>query len=38
MDHACAHLMEYTINSIETKTIESEFTHKVKKTCTGVNT
>jgi hypothetical protein len=30
MDHASAHLMEFTSNPIETKTIKSEFTHQVK--------
>ena len=30
MDHSTAHLMEFTIDPIETKTIESTFTHDVK--------
>jgi stalled ribosome rescue protein Dom34 len=30
MDHSTAHLMELTINPIETKTIESTFTHQTK--------
>ncbi len=30
MDHATAHLMEFTSDPIETKTIESKFTHQVK--------
>ena len=30
MDHAEAHLMEFTTDPIETKTIESKFTHKAK--------
>lgn len=30
MDHKSAHLMEFTSDSLETKTIESEFTHDVK--------
>lgn len=30
MDHASAHLMEFTTDPIHTKTIESEFTHQVK--------
>ncbi len=30
MDHANAHIMEFTSNPIETKTIESEFTHDEK--------
>jgi hypothetical protein len=30
MDHSSAKLMEYTAEPIETKTIESEFTHQVK--------
>ena len=30
MDHSSAHLMEFTIDPIETKTIESKFTHQVK--------
>ncbi|MBY0433594.1 MAG: hypothetical protein K2U26_05755 [Cyclobacteriaceae bacterium] len=30
MDHANAHIMEFTTDPIETKTISSKFTHKVK--------
>jgi len=30
MDHSTAHLMEFTSNPIQTKTIESKFTHLVK--------
>jgi len=30
MDHASAHLTEFTTNPIETKTIESKFTHQEK--------
>jgi len=30
MDHACAHIMEYTPESVSTTLIESEFTHQVK--------
>jgi hypothetical protein len=30
MDHASAHIMEFTADSGETKTIESKFTHQVK--------
>jgi ADP-heptose:LPS heptosyltransferase len=30
MDHANAHLMEFTTDPIETKTIASKFTHEVK--------
>lgn len=30
MDHSNAHLMEYTSDSIETKTLESKFTHQEK--------
>ena len=30
MDHASAHLMEFTVNPIETKTIDSKFTHQAK--------
>jgi stalled ribosome rescue protein Dom34 len=35
MDHADAHLMEFTTDPIETKTIESEFTHEVKEQSLG---
>ena len=30
MDHANAHLMEFTANTIETKTLATHFTHEVK--------
>jgi stalled ribosome rescue protein Dom34 len=30
MDHSTAHLMEFTVDPIETTTIESNFTHNVK--------
>lgn len=30
MDHSSAHLMEFTSDPIETKTIESKFTHQAK--------
>jgi nitrogenase subunit NifH len=30
MDHASAHLMEYTIDPIETKVVTSKFTHEAK--------
>ncbi len=30
MDHSSAHLMEFTADPIETKTVESKFTHPVK--------
>lgn len=30
MDHASAHLMEYTANPIKTEIIDSQFTHQVK--------
>ena len=30
MDHASAHLMEFTTDPIETKIIESKFTHQAK--------
>jgi hypothetical protein len=32
MDHSSAHLMEFTVDPIETKTIESKFTHEEKET------
>ncbi len=35
MDHANAHLMEYTNQPIETKTIESKFTHQEKEHSIG---
>ena len=35
MDHASAHLMEFTTDPIETKTIESKFTHQVKENSLG---
>ena len=31
MDHSSAHLIEFTTDPIETKTIESKFTHQAKK-------
>ncbi len=30
MDHSTAHLMEFTVDPIETTTIKSKFTHQVK--------
>lgn len=30
MDHAHAHLMEFTTDPIETRTVNSKFTHEVK--------
>ena len=30
MDHASAHIMEFTANAVEIKTIESKFTHQAK--------
>lgn len=35
MDHQDAHLMEFTVDPIETKTIESKFTHEEKETTLG---
>src|ERR1035437_5359123 len=35
MDHSSAHLMEFTTDPIETKTIESKFTHQVKENSLG---
>ena len=35
MDHQDAHLMEFTIDPIETKTIESKFTHEEKEQTLG---
>jgi hypothetical protein len=35
MDHQNAHLMEFTIDPIETKTIESKFTHDEKEQTLG---
>jgi hypothetical protein len=35
MDHSCAHLMEFTTDPIETKTIASTFTHQVKENSLG---
>ena len=35
MDHSSAHLMEFTTNPIETKTIESKFTHEEKEHSLG---
>ena len=35
MDHSNAHLIEFTTDPMETKTIESEFTHEVKEQSFG---
>ena len=35
MDHSVAHLMEYTHDPIETKTIASKFTHQSKENALG---
>ncbi|MGP8215239.1 MAG: hypothetical protein ACLQQ4_06730 [Bacteroidia bacterium] len=35
MDHSNAHLMEFTLDPIETKTIKSEFTHRQKEHSLG---
>jgi peptide subunit release factor 1 (eRF1) len=35
MDHSNAHLIELTVESIETKTIESKFTHQAKEQSLG---
>ncbi len=35
MDHSTAHLMEYTIDPIETKSLESKFTHREKEHSLG---
>jgi hypothetical protein len=35
MDHSSAHLMEFTVDPIETKTIESKFTHQAKEKSLG---
>jgi len=35
MDHSNAHLMEFTADPIETKTLESKFTHQVKEQSLG---
>jgi hypothetical protein len=35
MDHSSAHLMEFTTDPIETKTIESAFTHDAKEQSLG---
>ena len=35
MDHSNAHLMEFTTNPIETKTIKSKFTHHTKEQSLG---
>ncbi len=35
MDHQEAHLMEFTVDPIETKTIESSFTHEEKEQTLG---
>ena len=37
MDHATAHLMEFTVDPIETKSIESKFTHEEKEHSLGKN-
>ena len=37
MDHSTAHLMEYTVDPIETKSIESKFTHEEKEHSLGKN-
>ena len=37
MDHATAHLMEFTVDPIETKNIESKFTHEEKEHSLGKN-
>ncbi|MBC8046048.1 MAG: hypothetical protein H7Y00_04585 [Fimbriimonadaceae bacterium] len=35
MDHSSAHIMEFTMDPIESKTIESKFTHEVKEHSLG---
>lgn len=35
MDHQTAHLMEFTIDPIQTKTIDSKFTHEEKELALG---
>jgi stalled ribosome rescue protein Dom34 len=35
MDHSTAHLMEFTVDPIETKVIESKFTHQQKEHSLG---
>jgi hypothetical protein len=35
MDHSNAHLMEFTTDPIETKTLESKFTHQAKEQSLG---
>jgi hypothetical protein len=35
MDHSTAHLMEFSSDAIETKTIESKFTHEQKSNSLG---
>jgi len=35
MDHSSAHLMEFTTDPIETKTIASKFTHQIKEQTLG---
>ena len=35
MDHSTAHLMEFTTDPIETKTIDSSFTHQEKEQALG---
>ncbi len=37
MDHANAHVMEFTIDPIETKTITSKFTHEEKEHSLSLN-
>lgn len=37
MDHLTAHLMEFTTDPIETKTITSKFTHEAKQNSMGKN-
>ena len=37
MDHANAHVMEFTHDPIETKTITSKFTHEVKEHSLSLN-
>lgn len=37
MDHANAHVMEFTIDPIETKTITSQFTHEEKEHSLSLN-
>ena len=35
MDHSSAHIMEFTTDPIETKTIDSKFTHEAKENALG---